>query len=719
MRKGKLAKKISIVAGIIIVLVVGSMYTWKYLKERIADTQIQRVLSNNTDGLYSISYDNLYFDEAAGDARIMNVRILPDTGQVGAISSDALPPVLLDVAMGAVTIRGVKSAGSLKKKNFEGDTIIIHHPRVTMYVLKPLDKNTRIEKEAQRVYGEIMGKIHSVKVKYVMIDSIYVNSVNFRTGKKDFDFINGNIQLSNVLVDSTLNEDSSRVLFSRQAAFRADSFYSYNNNRPELVLKQMSFHGAHRTFSFGKVILNRFDDASGAGRIMLDASDLKFSGINTFAIVNNKNLLVDSIRCRQIKAYVPTLEKLPEINLLEGDEEVADSTHGFQNAYTISLNYLSFDNMEFIHGRNSNFDIGKTKFQLHNVSATRFSLLRKNPLHYIGEANLEIEYLKMASKDRQYLFGLNGIKINSLRKTFTIRSAFAKPILGEDAYANHYPFQRDRFNLSMKAITLDGIEMEDLFNNKLIASQLTIKNTSLHIYRDLNKPLEQVSKVGNYPSQMLEQLGLQVSIDKIAIPSAYIEYKEKQIHSGRVGVISFAGTTMKISNVTNIKNNLSKNPVLKAEFDSKVLGTIPLSGNFAFFLGKKDGSFEVNGSIGGFDALTLNKISIPMAMIKIRTGHIDGIDFNIRGDDYKASGPLTMKYHDIKFDVLKKREDSDTLRRRGLLSLLANMVVSNSNPSDGKLKTAEPEHKRNIYKSLFNLVWKTLLKGMKESLAPE
>lgn len=105
-----------------------------------------------------------------------------------------------------------------------------------------------------------------------------------------------------------------------------------------------------------------------------------------------------------------------------------------------------------------------------------------------------------------------------------------------------------------------------------------------------------------------------------------------------------------------------------------------------------------------------------MGLIKIKSGKINSLDFNLKGNDTKASGDFVMKYNDLKVDVLKIDKDTKKMKKRGLLSLAANMVVKDSNPESGDLRTETPEYDRDIFKSFFNLVWKTVFAGMKQTV---
>jgi hypothetical protein len=126
-------------------------------------------------------------------------------------------------------------------------------------------------------------------------------------------------------------------------------------------------------------------------------------------------------------------------------------------------------------------------------------------------------------------------------------------------------------------------------------------------------------------------------------------------------------------------------------------------------LGRKDGDFFVNAHSKAFDAKVLNKVSVPMALVKITSGQIHSIDFHFKGNNARASGSFLMNYEGMKIEVLKRDDDTKRIRKRGLLSLAANLLVENKNSGTSFMA----EYNRNIYKSSFNLVWKTILAGMK------
>ncbi len=717
MNKKKYSAGIILVFFLSMVLItVGILFWWNHLDN--SSKKISRTIdSKNADSLYHISYGAMRLDESNGNAYLEDIRIVPDTSMIPFIPSEDWPPAVLDVSIQSILLKGVNAAEARKGAVIEGDTVIVKRPEILMYTLRPLQKNTKIESEARLVFKEMLGRLKLIRIGYILIDSINVRSVGFRSKEKDFDFLNGKIQITDVLVDSTHHLDSSRVLFSKNAAFRVDSFLSYNHNRPEVIVKDVNFSGGRRSIEFGNITLNRFNDESSKGKLLIDAQSLRLGGLNTNGVIKDKDLVIDSIQCKSIKFYEPPGESLSGIGKSVGTvQPMNDSVSGFRNVYSLKLQYFGFENVAFVPLEKEQFDIGKVSLRLHNIVANRLSDFEENPLRFIQEAILNIGYIRFSSSDRQYHFQFNDISVNSREKSLHVEEISSRPVAAEEAFAAQYPYQRDRFDITMKDITLGGIEMENLFDHKIIASSLTAKNTVAKIFRDLTKPLEPVSRVGSYPSQLLQKLDFPISIVSADMPSVYLEYREKQAGGKQTGTIGFYNSNLHLSNITNVPSEISRDSSMDISFQTSVLNKIPLEGKFRFSLGDADGNFDFQGKTKAFNAAIFNTISVPMAMVKVKTGHISEISFDIRGNNLKASGPFTMKYEDLKIEVLKKDVMADTIRKRRLASLLANILLKNSNPLDGTFRSVIAQQQRNTHKSFFNLAWKTIFNGIKSTV---
>ena len=135
-----------------------------------------------------------------------------------------------------------------------------------------------------------------------------------------------------------------------------------------------------------------------------------------------------------------------------------------------------------------------------------------------------------------------------------------------------------------------------------------------------------------------------------------------------------------------------------------------------FNLHAPDGKFAVSGNFGNMSGSVLNEITLPMAMMRIDSGYVDDAEFNFTGNDFGTSGDFVMKYHDLRVSLLKKIKGSGEIKKKHIMSLIANSILKDANPLNGNLRTIKLEHSRDPLKSFINLVWKTIFTGAKKTV---
>ncbi len=705
----RFSKKVLYIIAAVIVLLVAAWFVWQHFKYKVANNALTTTVKNETDSLYSIKYDSLSFDAVTGHATMKNIRIIPDTQRIKNMNVENMPDMMLDVTIKSILVTGVKTAKALSGNKIEGDSVVINNPEITLYTLKPLQKKTKFQNEASAFYKQILGNLDLIKVGFVFVNNVHVKGIDFYKKTNNFELVNGKFLMDDVLIDSSHNNDTNRILFCKQAAFTIDSFFSFNHDRKELTVKKVQFLGKQKKLLFSQILLNRFVSDTSSPVRLVDAKELVLNGVNSNEIVKNKNLFVDTILCKEINLYELPVENLKTTS--SNNSKSTDST-GFTNVYSVSLKHLNFPKVTFIPFAKSKFSIGNIAIKVNGVNADKIVQLQNHPMNYTKEAEVDVDRLSLESKDKTYHFNFDGISINSLQQSLHVHSFKIIPFTSEKKFADAFHFQKDRYDLSLTGLDLKNINMNSLLDKKIEASEFVIDNADAKISRDMHKPLQHKSKVGNYPSQMLMNLDVPVDIKKVAIRNANIEYRENEKASDSIGVIKFTNGSFDISNVTNISEAIQKDNKLNIAFEANALSAIPLKGNFKFVLGSKDGNFFVNAHGKAFDAKVLNKVSIPMALVKINSGKINSLDFHFTGNNKKASGSFLMNYEDMKIDVLKRDDDSKKIKKRGLLSFAANLLVQNKNSGN----SFKAEYDRNIYKSFFNLVWKTIFAGMKETL---
>ncbi|MEO6453361.1 MAG: hypothetical protein ABIN97_04780 [Ginsengibacter sp.] len=714
-----LSKKLLIIILAIIFLILAGVYLWENNKFDFVKNKLAYEVTRKTDSLYTIKYDSLFFNELTGEAFLKNIRIIPDTFRVKNRSAAEMPYLLLDVTIKSITVKGVKTDKALKGAEIIGDSVIINEPKIIVYFLKPIKKETKIDKEANAIYKQILGSLDLIKVGQVSIRNAEVHAINFINHYRQFDINKTTIDLHDVRIDSLHNEDSSRILFCKDASFNIDQFTSYNDNKTELNINDIKFSGKERKLSFFKLLLNRFDVTSPEGIKLVEANDFFISGINTFEIVKNKNIFIDSIQCEHILFYrPPSISGSPKP--VVSKRLTPKDTAGFRRAYSLDLKNIYFPDISVIEitppQSKNNFILGKFILKVRGIKADEILDMQLHPVNNTKEVDLFCHNISYNSADNLYHYNLQNIRINSLTKQINIANFKSIPSLSEPAFAKQAKVQKDRYEISLSDISLNKINIDRLLEKELVCDNLTVNNSSIKIYRDISYPLARANKVGNYPSQVLMKSDIPINIQHTSFNNTYLEYKEKNPTSGKAGTINFDEGKVTINNMSNMPEAIKLNNVMTVNYQTKVLGSLPLNTTFKFILNANDGKFTASGSLGRCDAKVLNQISMPMAMVKIDTGTIDDADFNFTGNDYGARGEFVMKYKDFKITMFKKGEENKLPKKRGFLSVLANTFIKNENPHDGKLRSFTVEYDRDPSKSFFNLVWKSVFTGMRGTL---
>jgi hypothetical protein len=336
---------------------------------------------------------------------------------------------------------------------------------------------------------------------------------------------------------------------------------------------------------------------------------------------------------------------------------------------------------------------------------------------FAKEISITCGRLGWTSANKLYNYRADSLSISSVSRHLRIKSFRLVPTLKEDAFVNALPTQDDRFDFSVSNIQLQNINMPQLFEENLVADSMLIGAATFKIYRDLAIPRDKKNRVGTYPQQVIEKIPVTFQVGKVILANGFLEYKERNNISRQSGKVQFYSVYASISNFTNDKKAIALNNVMTADMSSRFLNKTPMKVTWLFYLLNPKGHFDLKGSAGAIDGSLLNQLTEPMGPVSIKKGRINGVEFNLHGNDYGMDGSVKMLYEDLKVAMLEKDRGSKELDKKSLMSFLANIVIINSNPKKNEdVREMQVHLGRDINRSIYYLSWKTLFKGIKETV---
>jgi hypothetical protein len=328
--------------------------------------------------------------------------------------------------------------------------------------------------------------------------------------------------------------------------------------------------------------------------------------------------------------------------------------------------------------------------------------------------HLKCAEFNVYSSEKMYEYRFRRIDYNSTNALLQVGEVLMKPRLSEEAFARAFHVSKDRFSFRFQDLKIDKLDRMALFHRRLIAGIARVGKADLRIYRDISVAHDSVDRTGKFPQDALAALSLPLYISKIELPSAYIEYKEKNAKSGKTGKVIFSRTSASLSNLTNIPDRVAANNKMRLDFSSSFLGKARFQTTIIMLLGEKSGRFSLHASLGPMAGTDLNPLIMPMGLARIDKGRIDGLTYDLNADHFHAKGKLSFLYKDIKVALLK-RDDSDSgFRTRFLPTLAAGLLLKDSNPAHGTTRYADVDFERDRNRSIFTLMWKSLFSGVKE-----
>ncbi|MDP2414408.1 hypothetical protein [Daejeonella sp.] len=339
-------------------------------------------------------------------------------------------------------------------------------------------------------------------------------------------------------------------------------------------------------------------------------------------------------------------------------------------------------------------------------SASQFDRSR---LYYTKDIYAELLGYKSLTEDGNYNIQFSEFKASTAGGYAHLKGFRLLPRYSEMEFSRRFKFQKDRYSAHFEDIELNNIDYELLNRDRrLIASSLTLNKGNLSVFLNRGMPDSIRDKGVNFPQLALKRFKLDTTIDTVLLKDSHVNYSEYNPYSRRKGTLSFGGINGSIFNVTNDSLNLIRNKFSEVKLTSLLMNRGRLDIVMKFNLPDPGGAFEFSGKLGKLDAEMFNSAIRPLSLIEVKSGYINQMIFNGRGSINGVRGILTCYYNDLKITLLEKRENSSRLKRKGIASIFANiLIIKDDNPMNGQpVRRGAFYYARPDRSSFFNMIWK-------------
>ncbi|MEO5997248.1 MAG: hypothetical protein ABIN89_10925 [Chitinophagaceae bacterium] len=383
----------------------------------------------------------------------------------------------------------------------------------------------------------------------------------------------------------------------------------------------------------------------------------------------------------------------------------------------IQLDTLILQNVDFVYKnksrKNKETRLSNVKLYFSDILIDSSSQFDRQRFLFAKNCLINLKDYTVNTSDSLYRFRVGDIDIQTNNKTMELKKLQFTPRVPVEAYYRKIKHQQDRFELSLDQVNFNRVNWwAILAEESFLVEKASMRNGKIIIFNDKSQPIDTRSKVGKYPHQLLMKLPFLLKLDTLSINNLDLSYTELNPKSGEKGTVYFDNIQGTLSNITNDPDQIRRNHYMKVSAKAMFMKKAAITAGFQFDLARyKTGNFSVTASVGAIGPEELNAITVPLGMLKVNSINIKSVDVSMTGDNYRGNGTVKMIYDDLKVTALKAADD--TLKKRGLLSFIANtFVIKKENPTNNNpVRIEKASFERNKQRSFFNLVWKTIFTG--------
>lgn len=326
----------------------------------------------------------------------------------------------------------------------------------------------------------------------------------------------------------------------------------------------------------------------------------------------------------------------------------------------------------------------------------------------------ELSFLKFqyVFAEKSQLLQIDSLNFDSDKGTFAVGEVNLNPLYSKAEFAVKSPGHKDWTKVQAKGLVCRKIDMQQLMQNRILKiDSVSIAGAKISSYK--NRQIEQAKQVKRLFYESVQEFPMPLVIGRIDLNNIDVEYQELSKNGLTPGTITFNGLKGVCQGLTNIVEKGKSYYTLRAQ--GKLMDKGVLQADFSLPVDSLNPHFEVKGSLGKMALQDLNPMLEPLAKVQITSGEIEELKFKITGNSMKSKVDMLFLYDGLKIRIMKEKDGK--LETSSFFTTLANgLIPTANNPNHRGIRRADAEAERDIYRSQFNYLWRTLFAGLKMSI---
>ncbi|MEP6846099.1 MAG: hypothetical protein ABI861_08845, partial [Panacibacter sp.] len=222
-----------------IIIISGAFLYLKFRKstdfEPLIKAKLQQLVKDGSNGLYKLDVERINVDLLNSQVVVLNAQLDIDSTRLLQLDQQQQAPNdVYKIAFRNLVIEGIGPDDLLKKKNIDLSTFYIKDPIVEVFHHKR-DYNY-VPPDTTTLYKKIGNQIGHFSLKQLLVQNVDFKYHNINKENKLTYFKNVTVNLNDILIDSSTQNDSARFLYAKDATIilkdynikTSDSLYDFH-----------------------------------------------------------------------------------------------------------------------------------------------------------------------------------------------------------------------------------------------------------------------------------------------------------------------------------------------------------------------------------------------------------------------------------------------------------------------------------------------------------
>lgn len=314
--------------------------------------------------------------------------------------------------------------------------------------------------------------------------------------------------------------------------------------------------------------------------------------------------------------------------------------------------------------------------------------------------------------EKSQLLKIDSLFVRGKAGRIEVGSVNLLPQYDKQTFAIRAPGHSDWTKIQTGKIKCYHFNMQQMLSRQTLnIDSIAIEGADISSFK--NRKIEQPQRVKKLFYESVQQFPLPLFIRTIQLENIQVEYQELAKNGISPGTVTFNQLKGTFNQLTNIVT--SHQPYFTLKAHGKLMDQGLLQAVFFLPVDSLNPHFKVSGNLGKMNLEALNPMIEPLVKIQITSGEIDDMKFDISGNSMKSQVDMVFLYQDLKIRMMKEKDGH--LETRSFLTTLANgLIAKGNNPYHGEIRKANATAERDLYRSQFNYLWRSLLAGLKISI---